>query len=126
MPLQQVTYCLTVLIVLCTVNATLHNWVYTSSRHFLLTEASFLTVSLSLGFLSYYIFSLPGHKDTEFFVIVMILLLNVGLFGLCVGCFAGDWLKAKKVDTCPSISQVPPNTSSDPSELSSRVQMSSS
>ena len=123
-PLQQVTYCLTVLIVLCTVNTTLHNWVYTSSRHFLLAQASFLTVSLSLGFLSYYMFSLPGHKGSEYFVIVMVLLLNVGFFGLCVGCLAGDWLNAKKVDTIPSILKVPPNTPID--ELSSSFHRSSS
>jgi len=119
-PLQQVTYCLLILIVMCTANVAFEKQLYTSTRHFLLAQASFLTISLSLGFLSYYIFSLPGHAGSEYFVIAMVLLLNITFFGICVGCLAGNWLNAKKRDTC-SILRVPPNTPIVSPELSEMI-----
>jgi len=95
-PLLQVAYSLTVLIAACTLNVFLYQFIYLSNRHFLIAETSFVTIALSQGFLSYYLFYLPGSSGTEFFVSAMFLLLNAAFLGLCGWSLANNCLEGSK------------------------------
>ena len=64
--------------------------------HFLIAETSFVTIALSQGFLSYYLFYLPGSSGTEFFVSAMFLLLNAAFLGLCGWSLANNCLEGSK------------------------------
>lgn len=64
-PLLQVTYAFTTLVFICTTNVSLQKLIYTSYRHFLVSEASLLTIALTQGFLSYYVKS--GYSGNEYF-----------------------------------------------------------
>jgi hypothetical protein len=116
-PLLQITYILIPLIVICTVNVTLHKWTFTSDKHFLLTEASLLTVALSVGFLSYYVYFKPGQRGSEYFVNVTVVLLNVTFLVLCGLSFKFNWLATQEEAKYIEVS-VPPNTPNDSLEPS--------
>lgn len=94
-PLNQVGLSLAVLIVFCTVPVFLHNWVNESPRHFLVAEASLIVVTLSQGFLSFYVFFLPGGGGSEYFVVGMVFLLNIGFLALCGFASLSKWLEQK-------------------------------
>lgn len=108
-PLGQAAYSFTTLIFVCTINVTLHKYIYASYKHFLIAEASLVTVSLSAGFLSYYIFYLPGDRGTEYFANTMVILLNAAFLGLCAWSFGSSWLNVKQEDEGDG-APVPPNT----------------
>jgi len=82
-PLIQFSYLFVCFIVICCVNVSTERYAFTNSRHFLLSEASVLTVALCAGFLSYYLYYSPGAQ-MEGFVVAMLLLLN-SVFLVLVG-----------------------------------------
>lgn len=75
-PLVQFSYLLVCFIVICCVNVSTESYAYSSSRYFLLSEASMLAVALCVGFLSFYLYY-PTGTETEGFIVAMVLLLNL-------------------------------------------------
>ena len=107
--LAQVGYSLSVLIVFTIVPVTIYQWVNESPRHFLVAETSLLVVALTQGFLSYYVFYLPGTGGSEYFVEAMVLLLNAGFVGLCGYAIRSSWL-CKEPASPLYFAATPPNS----------------
>jgi len=107
--LAQVGYSLSVLIVFTTVPVLLYQWVNESPRHFLVAETSLLVVALTQGFLSYYVFYLPGTGGSEYFVETMVLLLNAGFVGLCGYAITSNLLRKEPASQIYFVA-TPPNS----------------
>lgn len=128
-PLIQVLCGFAVLIPSCIVNAAVADYAFQYRKCFLLFQGSYLTFAITCGLLTFYSYYLPGQRDNEMIVIVMVLLLN-SVYFLGSGYLAVTWREVEAVSVASRVIPstqfaecersdlfVPPNSPAKPSEL---------
>jgi len=105
-PLTQVLCCFAILIPACVVNAAVADYAFQCRKCFFLSQGSYLTLAITCGLLAFYSYYLPGQRDNEMVVIVLVLLLNNAYF-LGSGYLAVRW---REMETMDVVTRVIPST----------------